>query len=266
VVPASEGEVRSFTLEKQNIAGVVWSADGCEILFSSNWGGLFALWWIPVTGGRPQLVTAPGEALPSRVATGKLAYVRMKVDWNVWRSGPAASQAAPPVKLIASRRSGGGYSPDGRRSPSSRSAPGGRRSGSATATAGRSVTAFRGPPTGTPRSPGRPSLVLDSRAAGQADVYVVDADGGAPRATTRQRGRGPELVRDGRSVYFTSDRGRERVWKAPAEGGPAVAVTEDGRASAESADKRWLYYWKAGAVWRQPLNGGPKERILEHGR
>jgi len=78
----------------------------------------------------------------------------------------------------------------------------------------------------------------------------------------------PSWSRDSRWVYFTSDRGGgERIWKVPAEGGPAAAVTEDeGRAAAESADGRWLYYWKVGAVWRRPLGGGAEERVLEHGR
>ncbi len=281
VVPAAGGEPRPLTSEKQNIAGLAWSADGRAVLFSSNRGGLFALWRVPVSGGRPQLVTAPGEDAyaPAVAPRGqRLAYVRMKADWNIWRvPGPAAraAAAASPLKLIASTREEWQpqYSPDGWRIAfvSIRSGSqeiwvcGSDGSGPVP------VTAFGGPPTGTPRwSPDGRRIALDSRVGGQADVYVVDLEGGAPRALTRESSEDviPSWSRDGRFVYFTSDRGgKERIWKVPAVGGPAAAVTEDGgRAAAESADGRWLYYWKAGAVWRRPLDGGTEERIVEHGR
>jgi len=280
VVPAAGGEPRQVTSEKQNIAGLAWSVDGRDILFSSNRGGLFALWRIPASGGQPQLVTAPGEDsyAPAVSQRGRrLAYVRMKVDWNVWRvPRPAGgAEATPPVKLIASTREDWQpeYSPDGRKIAFISIRSGSQEvwvcdsDGSGPV----QVTAFRGPPTGTPRwSPDGRRLVLDSRAAGQADVYMVDADGGAPLALTTEPSEDviPSWSRDGRWVYFSSDRGgRERIWKVPAEGGPAVAITEDGgRAAVESADRRWLYYWKAGAVWRRPLGGGAEERVLEHRR
>ncbi|MGB7763327.1 MAG: hypothetical protein WBL61_26060 [Bryobacteraceae bacterium] len=108
---------------------------------------------------------------------------------------------------------------------------------------------------------------------GRAQVYVILADGGGQRRMTDDPSDDmtPIWSRDGRSVYFASDRsGRVETWKMPATGGPAAQVTRAGGGTAfESADAKYLYYFKSsahagdsGPVFRMPVDGGPEVQIL----
>jgi Tol biopolymer transport system component len=77
---------------------------------------------------------------------------------------------------------------------------------------------------------------------------------------------GAAWSRDGRSIYFTSNRsGRHEVWRMPASGGEAEQVTREGGASPDvSPDGRWLYYLKetpTPSLWRRPLGGGAEAQV-----
>jgi dipeptidyl aminopeptidase/acylaminoacyl peptidase len=78
---------------------------------------------------------------------------------------------------------------------------------------------------------------------------------------------GPSWSRDGKSIYFYSDKTGEpfQLWKMSIQGGPPVQVTKKGGVFAiESEDGRFLYFVKfdAPGVWRMPVNGGEEERVL----
>jgi Tol biopolymer transport system component len=79
----------------------------------------------------------------------------------------------------------------------------------------------------------------------------------------------PSWSRDGRWVYFCSNRGGSfEIWKAPAEGGQeAVQVTRQGGFEAfESPDGALLYYTKRrgpGDIWQMPVAGGEERRVPE---
>jgi hypothetical protein len=77
----------------------------------------------------------------------------------------------------------------------------------------------------------------------------------------------PSFSRDGKWVYFASNRGGSfQVWKAPPTGGPAEQVTRQGGFAAfESPDGEYLYYAKGRSVpglWRLSLKGGKEEVVL----
>jgi dipeptidyl aminopeptidase/acylaminoacyl peptidase len=105
---------------------------------------------------------------------------------------------------------------------------------------------------------------------GNFDVYVIDADGGAPsRLTHHPADDGVACFsHDGRWIYFASTRsGRFEIWKMPAEGGEAIQVTRNGGyLPAESPDGKYLYYLREGNIWRLPIVGGEEERIMENVR
>ena len=121
--------------------------------------------------------------------------------------------------------------------------------------------------TGTPRwSPNGQQIAFDSRAPGNADIFVMDSQGGPPRQLTNETSADviPSWSRDGRWIYFASARsGFWEVWKMPSAGGPAEQVTRHGGYGAfESADGKFLYYTKYPAIpgipgiWRMPTSGG----------
>ena len=81
VITLPDGQPRRLTTDARHIAGITWSADGSSLIFSSNRGGLFAVWQVPVEGGEPQLVNAVGEdAYAPTLArrSGSLAYLRLR--------------------------------------------------------------------------------------------------------------------------------------------------------------------------------------------
>ncbi|HZN12277.1 MAG TPA: hypothetical protein VFC61_11385, partial [Blastocatellia bacterium] len=133
------------------------------------------------------------------------------------------------------------------------------------------LTFFDGPTTGTPRwSPDGQQIVFDARPAGNADIYVINAEGGKPRPLTLEPSHEvmPSWSRDGRWIYFCSNRsGAFQSWKMPAGGGPAIQVTKQGGFEAvESPDGQLLYYTKGrgpGGIWQGPVAGGEESQVPE---
>jgi tricorn protease-like protein len=113
--------------------------------------------------------------------------------------------------------------------------------------------------------------VFHSVLEGQPEVYVIPATGGKPRNLTSHPANDgfPSFSRDGRWVYFHSNRGGEfRIWKIPAAGGDAVEVTSSvGYAPLESPDGAYLYYVQTmdrpSPLWRLPTAGGVPDKVLE---
>jgi len=125
---------------------------------------------------------------------------------------------------------------------------------------------------GTPRwSPDSSNVVFDSRSQGNDfDIWIIAADGGAPRQFTEggDDDHSPSWSRDGKWIYFASDRGAGfQLWRKHVESGAEVQVTRDGGFySEESVDGRFVYYTKGRqdwTVWRAPVGGGEEVPILE---
>jgi len=101
-----------------------------------------------------------------------------------------------------------------------------------------------------------------------SDVYVVDAQGGAPRRLTTDPADDASAYwsRDGKWIYFTSNRThRQEVWRIPADGSALeVQVTQNGGwRSRESFDGKTLYFQKLDSpgLFRMPVGGGAEERV-----
>ncbi len=278
VVPASGGQPRRLTSDRRFLAGLAWTADGKEIVFSSNRGGLFRLWRISASGGAPEpLNVAAEDAIFPAIASkaDRLAYVHAHSDPNIWRvAGPAWKGRRPaPLKLIASSRydSGARFAPDG-----NRIAFASDRSGSTEIwTCGGDganpiqLTSLNGADVGSPRwSPDGKTIAFDARVEGHGDVFVISGEGGSPRRLTTGpfENNVPTWSRDGNWIYFSSNRtGTWQIWKIQAAGGSATQVTKEGGFFAEeSIDGKSLYLWlEGGTIWRMPVEGGAPVRILE---
>jgi Tol biopolymer transport system component len=116
--------------------------------------------------------------------------------------------------------------------------------------------------------PGR-SLALDSKTEGKSQIWVIPADGGAPRHLTGGEGNNDlaSWSRDGQWIYFESNRsGQNGIWKAPARGGSAVQVARAlSGAVFESSDGKYLYSTsRVGipALFRVPVAGGEERQVV----
>jgi hypothetical protein len=93
-------------------------------------------------------------------------------------------------------------------------------------------------------------------------------DGGAPQRITSDptAETRPSWSRDGRWIYFSSDRsGRPEVYRVPAEGGPAQQVTTTGAAEGIEGPDGRVYFIRSGqpGVWMIPPEGGREREIPE---
>jgi Tol biopolymer transport system component len=102
------------------------------------------------------------------------------------------------------------------------------------------------------------------------DIYVIGATGGRPRQLTSEPclNGNPSWSRDGRWIYFVSDRtGRDEIWRVASAGGPAEQVTDKGGHNAfESADGKTLFYTKgpSSPLFARLVAGGPERQVLDH--
>jgi Tol biopolymer transport system component len=125
---------------------------------------------------------------------------------------------------------------------------------------------------GTPRwSPNGRTVVLDSPSGkGDFDIWTISSSGGVPRPLTQGPAddHSPNWSRDGKWIYFASDRGRGfQLWKKNVDSGEERQVTRSGGFySDESVDGRYVYYTKGRSdwtVWKVPAFGGPEEQVLD---
>jgi serine/threonine protein kinase/Tol biopolymer transport system component len=280
VTDLTGGEPRRLTNDGRHIAGLTWSADDRNVLFSSNRSGLFGVWKVPASGGEPQIMPAVAEdsyAPTVSRQTGSLAFLRQRIDWNIWQvAGPrAADTGSPPARLIYSTREEWQptFSPDDERIAFVSTRSGSQEIWVSDRSGGNltQVTSFRGPPTGTPRwAPDGRRLVLDSRLGGDSDIFIATSDGSSVTPLTQGPSEDvvPSWSRDGKWIYFTSDRaGREQIWKIASGGGtPVLVIDTPGRDATESDDGTYLYYWSRGTIWRRPLGGGPEAAVVAHSK
>jgi len=262
------------------IAGLAWTSEGREIVFSSNRGGTPCLWRISASGGTPERM-AVGADNAGRLSISRnghrLAYSQGTRNSNIYRIElpGAGGHNNSPVQLIGSTRtqSSPQFSPDGKSIAFSSD-----RSGSPEIWTCDSeglnpiqLTSFGGPEAGSPRwSPDGKQITFDSHAKGDADIYVLSVEGGVSRRITTDSSDDvvPSWSKDGRWIYFSSNRsGTYQVWKVPVEGGDAVQLTKQGGfGPCESADGTLVFYYSKGlsvpGLWRVPVEGGEESPVF----
>ncbi|MDA2924270.1 serine/threonine-protein kinase [Acidobacteria bacterium AH-259-L09] len=277
LVLVSGGEPRPLTHDNRRVLGLAWTADGREIVFSSDREGSRRLWRISIAGGAPKPLGIGEDAhwpVVSRQGH-RLAYTQSRPDPDIWRTaGPRATDSSvSPKKLIYSTREEHHpqFSPDGKRIAFSSN-----RSGNseiwlcdADGSNPEQLTFFGG--AGSPRwSPDGRQIAFDSAQEGNKDIYLLAVEGGLPRRLTTETSADvrPSWSKDGHWIYFGSNRsGDWQVWKVSADGASAVQVTKNGgREAFASPDGKFVYYTKPTGVyglWKVPVAGGEEVRILE---
>ena len=254
------------------INGIAWTADSREIVYSDS----SSLWRVPSAGAQPprRLPYAFRGAHGPAVARNapRLAYTWSAGETNLWRLDVRKGERK---QLIGSSGGNGWpqYSPDGHKIAFASTRSGHLEVWTCDSEGAncQQLTSFNGPMLGSPRwSPDGRWLAFDC-ARGQFEIYVISADGGAPRNVTNHPADevAPSWSHDGRWLYFASDRsGRYEVWKMPTDGGSAVQVTRAGGGKVfESPDGKYVYYTKGAAsgtmpLFRSPVDGGEEVQVL----
>jgi Tol biopolymer transport system component len=122
--------------------------------------------------------------------------------------------------------------------------------------------------TGSPHwSPDGKLIAFDSRAGGEANIYIVDPHSGVPRklAIDIDGNIHPSWSHDGNWIYFINgfDAHKSQVWKVPSKGGHAVQLTKHGAfLPLESPDGRYVYFsrddWR---LWRVGIDGTGEQQV-----
>jgi Tol biopolymer transport system component len=258
-----------------------------ELIFSSNRNGRHQLWRVNTSGTSQPAVVAgmidarsPAVSRSRRGSAARLVYQAFTEDYNIrlltrgvgggWNASKAPFAAS--IRAEQSPR----VSPDGRRLAfvSDRSGwfevwmcayPEG--------TDCRQLTSFRQGYLGAPAwSPDGQRIAFDARVDGNADIYLVRADGGQPVRLTHETSveSRPNWSGDSRWIYFRSDRtGTHQIWKMPLAGEAPVQVTRNGGFEAcESPDGKSVYYVRERyrwGLWSVPVAGGSEARVPKTG-
>jgi serine/threonine protein kinase/Tol biopolymer transport system component len=275
-----EGEPKLLTPPDWRIVSPAWTPDGKEILFirtagNANIGGDTAMYRVAVAGGEPQRVNFAGDnpwflAIARR--GNRMAFTRLHRDTNIYRVALQPNgmiHEAAQALISSSRRDDSAfYSPDGSHIAFVSNRTGPLEIWVSTADGKDPVQLTAAPDwaeVGDPQwSPDGGRIAYHARPTADSalNVFLVSASGGTPQPLTSGSADGarPTWSRDGRWVYFASDRGGgvSNIWKVASSGGPATQVTRNGGLFAlESPDRKWLYFTVPGGMLRRmPLEGG----------
>ena len=268
------GKPRRLTRKAAWIGGLAWVRDGLSLIYTA--GSPTRLWRVGVDGDRAAEaidVAGYGVSDPS-LAGSRLVFSRLLSHRDVHRYQPGSASKAVAASTLDDRNPQ--LSPNGERFAFESSRSGEGMDVWLAGTDGANPSQLtRGPGIwqGSPRwSPDGRRIAFDSVAEdGNSDIWTIDADGGGLRRLTSDPADDnmPSWSRDGRVVYFTSNRtGSYRVFRVPAEGGPEQRLTaEGGGPPFESWDGKALFYSRefvgSSPLMTVPLAGGPERTLVD---
>lgn len=275
IAPVTGGPPRQLTHVKGRVEGLVWHPREQSILASLQPAGeLRSVWRVPLNGSAASRVAEAGVG-PIQIAISpkgdRLAWADRFADTNVWSAPlPFREGSARAITSGLTLDTGPQVSPSGTKI-AWRSSRTGRDEvwiSDAHGNNSRRVTYMNGPTTGSAHwSPDGSTLVFDSRPNGNGDLFLIPVAGGTPKQLTRESSNEvlPSYSRDGRWIYFSTDRGGGwEIWKIRPDGSEPARVAGDGAfAPTESYDGKWVFFTKQseGGVWRVPAAGGTAEQL-----
>ena len=232
--------------------GLTWSADDAKLIYSFWDTNSFKLGEIIVANGSVKRLALEGSAeLPTVSPKGdKLAYSSLFTNSDIWRRDLLPPES-PAVELIPSSRAqlNAQYSPDGKRIAFA-SLRSGLQGVWISSDDGTNLVQISNPNyvSGSPQwSPDGSRIAFDSLRVDRWEIYVADVAEQKPRKliTNINNVIRPHWSRDGKWIYFRSNQpGRMGVYRCPASGGDAVAVSNDidGFSPQESFDGKTVYF------------------------
>jgi Tol biopolymer transport system component len=248
-----------------------WTRDGKEIIFSSTTAEAYRLWRVSAERGSPQPVTYPpaGVAPALSPAGNRAAFAHLVQDFDIWQfesSGVGAKPLISSTYYDVTPR----FSPDGAKIAFSSSRSGYREIWVCDSDGSHPVqrTFLQSRNASAPYwSPNGSRIAFQAFVGNQLEIFAMPAGGGGPQRLTDHPGHDgpPTFSRDGRWIYFSSDRsGDLRIWKIPGEGGTALQVTsQHGIYAIESSDGRILYVADDKSLWAMPVEGGSPTVLID---
>ena len=255
-----------------------WSDDSRTIIFSASRNGALSLWRVKTAGGEPERVAAVGDDAygPAIAPKGhQLVYSHGSALWGIFAANLVGSGPLTPRAVLTSSEEDAlpRLSPSGDRIAFQSWRSGSREIWTALMDGSDPVqlTNRADQSAGDPSwSPDGRWIAFDARADSFAHVYMIDANGGTPKAITggSYNDVAPNWSADGRSIYFGSNRsGSWQIWKVAADGShaPQQVTTNGGMISMVSPDGHWIYFSKYAVpgIWRQPISGGSERKVFD---
>ncbi len=275
---AAAGSPRRITRDGlRRTPGLAWTRDDEAIIYSGQPGmGLDYLYRVPVQGDQPpeRIELAGLGAVRPAVARDRLTFSRIMTDYDIWRF--RADGGSGPLIRSSFAEWSPEFSPDGQRVAFTSNRSGETSEIWLASTDGTNpiqLTHGSGQDRGSPRwSPDGQRLAFDSRdSQGSVDVFTIDSAGGQPQRFVSDRSieGQPTWARDGRSIYFQSNRtGRFEIWRCPFPAGPPEGcqqmTTNGGDVAVESVDGKTLFYTNlTGELYAKPLGGGREQKLID---
>jgi Tol biopolymer transport system component/DNA-binding winged helix-turn-helix (wHTH) protein len=249
------GQPKMVSLFEEWPTGLTWSADDKELIYTLWHGFSFSsgqFGEVSVANGSIKtLAFAVYARLPAVSARGdKLAFSSYSSRLNIWRRDLAHPES-PPVELVPSSRAqwDAQYSPDGKRIAFA-SIRSGRQGVWISSDDGSNLVQVSNPnyASGSPQwSPDGSRIAFNSLPYDRWEIYIADVAELKPRKliTNISGVIQPYWSRDGKWIYFRSEEaGRTGVYRCPASGGDAVALSNDidGISPQESFDGKTVYF------------------------
>jgi Tol biopolymer transport system component/DNA-binding winged helix-turn-helix (wHTH) protein len=253
-IPLPDGKPKMIGPFRAFPHGLTWSADDQKLIYS-HWNestNSFQLGEVTAAKGSVRRLVLEGNAqLPTVSPTGdKLAYSSVSYSVNIWRRDLLHRDAQATEPIPSSRAQWDAqYSPDGKRIAFA-SLRSGRQGVWISNDDGSNLVQFSNPnyASGSPQwSPDGSRIAFDSLPYDRWEIYVADVTERKPRKliTNITNVIRPHWSRDGKWIYFRSqESGRMGVYRCPASGGDAVALSNDidGISPQESFDGKAVYF------------------------
>jgi Tol biopolymer transport system component/DNA-binding winged helix-turn-helix (wHTH) protein len=251
-VPLADGEPKMIATFREFPSGLTWSADGKRLIYSVWDARSYILGEVSVAKGSVKRLDFAGNASQPTVSSkgDKLAFRTSYFSTKILRRDLLQPES-PAVELIPSSRAqyDAQYSPDGKRIAFA-SLRSGMQGVWISNEDGSNLVQISNPTymSGSPQwSPDGNRIAFDSLPLDRWEIYVADVADRKPRKlVTNVSGLvRPHWSRDGKWIYFRSlEPGRTGVYRCPASGGDAVALSKDpdGISPQESFDGKTVYF------------------------
>lgn len=272
----SGAQVDCNTLNDSACGVLMWTPDSKSIVYVSHRTTLPSLWRISTDGGPSERETTYPSIGSFSKDGRRLAYsdqANAKAP-AIWRADLAS--AGGPVSnsrnLIQTQypEMDAQPSPDGTRIVWTSQRTGFAEIWMSSETGGSPLQLTHlGSYSGTPRwSPEGKWIAFDSVSKDGTQIFVIDTEGRNlhPITVGPHDNVVPSWSRDGKSIYFTSNRtGSWQVWKHALESGAEVQLTEHGGFDPfESNDGRTIYFsrFDQAGIWSIPSIGGSESTVV----